>query len=209
MISKTSLHCLSVLASLILAHVAQAEIVNQYVDSGSSKTSLTAVPAVGQSFTANASVMNLQSIGFQWVDFNPGNSLPNLTMDLFQGSGFGGTLLDSDTKSISVVPIDFSFVPFDFSGNTLTPGADYTLRLTTNSGGRGAFVSGSDGNPSGVEYAGGHRYTTTITGTMANTTQDLGFQVLGTATVPEPSSLVMVGLSGFALMSRRRNKNAS
>lgn len=170
----------------------QADIVHA---SHSTSTFFAGSTGDGQSFTADASVVNLEHIDFMWQDGNTHQPLPDLTMHLFEGAGFGGTEVDSVSISLASVPADFTFIPFDFSGNTLTPGQVYTFRLVGGPDMRGGFRRQFPGT-----YAGGMLY---YNFGGSNPDQDYAFQIVGTP-VPEPASLAIMGLGGLAILLRKR-----
>ena len=185
-----------VASSLVLAVASQpcqADIVHA---SHSTNTFFAGSTSGGQSFTADAGVANLQHIDFMWQDMNTFLPLPSLTMYLFEGAGFGGTEIDSASITLLSVPADFTFVPFDFSANTLAPGQTYTFRLVGGPDMRGGFRREFPGT-----YPGGQLYHSDG---FPNPDQDYAFQVVGTP-VPEPASLSLLGLGGLLALRRRRN----
>lgn len=161
---------------------------------------LWAYSPIGQSFIANGS--ELQSIAFSLVQVgNPtGDGL--VTMNLYSGSGFGGTVLGSQTLSIDSNSLPFdgtNFIAFNFTGVTLAIGQTYT-----------AGVSSSDTNifieRGGNTYAGGQLFETPLYvpsyGCDPSSLCDLHFQV---TTVPVPAAFWLFG-SALGVMGVVRRK---
>jgi formylglycine-generating enzyme required for sulfatase activity len=151
----------------------------------------------GQSFTADASIEELSSIGFYYEDVNVFLPGALVTIDLFEGLGFAGTLVDSE--SLTIAPgSGYGFVDLDFSGNLLQPGNSYSFRLWG-----GPNVTGGYESTTLNAYAGG-----TLLDDQGNPLLgDLTFRILGNP-VPERSALVLtaigtLALAGLALARRR------
>jgi hypothetical protein len=162
---------------------------------------LWAYSPIGQSFIANGS--ELQSIAFSFVQVSvspPGNGL--VTMDLYSGSGFGGTLLGSQTLFIdsSSLPEDgANFIGFDFTGITLAIGQTYTAGVSSSD--QKIFVERG-----GNTYAGGQLFETPLYvpsyGCDPSSLCDLHFQV---TTVPVPAAFWLFG-SALGVMGVVRRK---
>jgi hypothetical protein len=153
----------------LLGGQARADIVQ---DSGVFDLAISFHQPVGQSFTAADT--RISAIAFAFSDINP--TFPNdpVTMSLYAGEGFGGTLLASVTQTLPAVLPGTSATPeffdFDFSGVELDVGSVYTV-TTSNSPKVGVVYSQS--NP----YAGGVLYTPEYGGAVAE--WDLNFRVTG------------------------------
>ncbi len=176
---------------LVPGKVLYADIIVAYNGSGGFFGSVN-TRVVGQTFLADSSVEVLETMSFFYVEGNNHLSAASVTIDLFQGEGYGGALVDSQTKT-ATKGIGNYWEDFDFSGNTLVPGQVYSWRL---SGGPGA-----GGNGNGVTYADGTRLDSSgnpISG-------DLAFRVLGSP-IPEPSGLVLAGLGLLAIACGRRRR---
>src|SRR5215216_3218955 len=140
--------------------------------------STTSVPlsGLGQSFTADPSVGNLLSAMFVITNNDPAMSV---TARLYDGTGYGGTLLDTDVVSLpNVVPTN-SPIFFDFTGTSLTSGNVYSVRLTP-TGALSLQAANTDPYSGGAQLDGSG---SPISGF------DFRFTIHGEAAVPEPSSL--------------------
>ena len=150
----------------------------------------------GQSFTAIPAVANLTTIGFGYRDSNTFLSPSLVTIDLFEGIGYGGSLVDSASMVIAT-GLGNRIVDFDFSGVTVSPGSFYSFRVTGGPGAGGIYNADD-------LYAGG---------TMLDSTgnplpdDDLTFRVVGFEDVPEPSTALFVGF-GLAGLAMWRSKQA-
>lgn len=152
-----------------------------------SNTTLTGT-VLGQSFTPGLN--QIIQVTFFTPSAGPERSYG---LTLYEGSGFGGTILATTTASSPGPAIGFDFgaiVP-------LSPGSIYTLAiraidgnaLTLQASDRNSYTRGMAFGPSGP-----------ISGT------DLSFSEFAssTATAPEPSSLLLVGLGAAGLVPLRR-----
>ncbi|MCA9229139.1 MAG: hypothetical protein KDA57_00695 [Planctomycetales bacterium] len=156
----------------------------------------------GQTFTADSTVAQLGSIGFFYVgNFNEHLPDSQPTITLYEGLGYGGTVVNNST--IDPIPADSPnhWVDADFSGTTLTPGQLYTFQLNQPvepvSGAYALYASSS------VDiYPDGEHLSENGTG-FTHAYFDLAFRVLG---IPEPSTLLLGALVGLGLFVPRRIK---
>ncbi len=181
------------LAALALAAApAAADIVQ---DAGVFDTAITFHGQIGQVFTAVDA--EISQIAFAFSDINP--TFPNdpVTMHLYAGEGFGGTLVHSVTQQLpGVLPGTSAtpeFIDFDFSGITLTVGAMYTVAVSTSNSPKVAVVF-SAADP----YADGYMISA-VEG--AHTFSDLNFRVTA---VPAPGCLAAIGAAALTATRRRR-----
>ena len=136
---------------------------------------------IGQSFTPA-----LTSIGYAEFDllYTSGSTLQ---LELYAGSGYGGTLL-GESASDAIGSTDPGVVDFDLlSTVALTPGNIYTLSLSDSTGSFGSLESTV--NP----YAGGDVFV--------DGSEESSFDTVfteGTST-PEPSSFLLLALCGLGL----------
>lgn len=143
---------------------------------------------IGQSFTAIDS--NLISIGFRLGQLNP--SFPNdpIKLELYAGTGTGGTLIASRTLTLPI-GADYSyFTDFDLTGTVLSVGAVYSAALSVvgNSPLTGIVVD------LGHSYTGGLLFRSEVSSEGCGDC-DLAFRVIGGA-VPEPASWALL-IAGF------------
>jgi hypothetical protein len=119
------------------------------------------------------------------AEFSFNTPSATLRLDVFDGSGIGGTLLGS-SAAIAVVTSGFEIVHFDLlTPVSLTPGNTYTLFVSALSGTFGQQFDVGD------PYAGGFAFDQ---GGFAASNVDLVFTE--GLTVPEPSALWLSG-TGF------------
>lgn len=185
--------CLTFAAACLLqANPASADIVQ---DSGQFDLAIFAYAPLGQTFTAVDA--QISAIAFAFSEINPGFPNDPVTMSLYAGDGFGGTLIASVSQTLPAVLPSTSappqFIDFDFTGVTLTVGEVYTVAVTAGTSPRIAAVY-SNADP----YAGGH-YISGFDGSIA--AYDLNFRV--TAAVPAPAGLAL-GLGALSAGLRRR-----
>lgn len=166
---------------------------------GSGSLQIAFFAPLGQSFVADD--VQLSTIGFAFADMNPGHPNSPVTLSLYAGSGFGGTLLGSVTQTLPLtlpeIRAPFEFIDFNFSGHSLVPGATYTAVATTTSPKVGIVYNRRNA------YAEGQLFEVN---TVGDPGQDLVFRVV---TVPEPAPAVLGPLSGLILLIRRRRPRAN
>jgi hypothetical protein len=157
-------------------------------------SSTTSVPlsGLGQSFTADPSVANLLSAMFVITNNDPAMSV---TARLYDGTGYGGTLLDTDVVSLPNVLPTNSPIFFDFTGTSLTNGNVYSVRLTP-TGALSLQAANTDPYSGGAQLDGSG---SPISGF------DFRFTIHGEP-VPEPSSLTLIGFAAALVCGRRPRK---
>jgi hypothetical protein len=181
---------LAVLALALIAATSRADV----VQSTFNVTENVPLAGLGQSFTADASVVNLLQVMVVQINNDPNMSL---TAELYSGQGYGGPLLDSDVLNLPNVLPTHSPLFFDFTGNTLTPGSVYSIRLvptgalSLQAANTNPYIDGSELDNVGFPLA-------SIGGA------DLRFTIHGEAAVPEPASLTLIGLAAALLCGQRR-----
>ena len=156
---------------------------------------------IGQSFTPTQSAID--AAFFQLATF--GGRTSNLIVDVFQGSGFGGTLLGS-SNIVTYASVSYQNVEFDFASSiALTAGNVYTLRISSVSGANAAAEYAVT-NP----YSGGVGFNATGFGVSS---VDLRFQegvAAAVAETPEPATLGMAATAAAAgLIAYRRRKRVT
>ena len=145
----------------------------------------------GQSFTPA-----LNGVGFATFSLETGGPSSTLQVNLFNGSGYGGTLLAS-TPSLSITNAAFQTIRFDFGGNiALTPGNTYTFQIQVLSG---SSIFEQEGSPD--PYPGGTEFSSTG---VAQTNFDLVFSEGTISAVPEPSTSALFSVAALGLLGFRR-----
>lgn len=171
--------------------IAQAAPIVQ--DTGDSYLQIEYYSPMGQSFTAQDSVLN--SFGMFFTTMNSHSGYTPLTVTIYNGSGFGGAVLGSTV----INPVAGSNGWVDAAFNiTTTANQTYTAGITAGSAYWGANINWG-GNP----YAGGTAFYSGV-----EQPSDWRFRVNA---VPEPETYAML-LAGLGLMSavarRRKAKQA-
>ena len=179
-----------------LSHEAPAGVILQ-MQATQSNTFNSGNHIISQSFTAIDS--DLLTIGFALTGGPPpfdtmGGSF---TITLLDGEGLTGPVIRTSTRNLPTLP-EFNtpnpeIFDFDFSGVKLTVGNHYTARITGTNLDSGVYSNGF-----GDLYKGGVFY-----GDVAAVNQDATFRVVSTSSVPEPSSLALVGVTVLAALGWR------
>lgn len=162
----------------------------------------------GQSFTATSNEPAVSSVGFAWYAANLGFPDPTMTATLYDGFGFGGSVLGtSNTYTVPDSYPDGDFVDFVFTPNVaLTNGNVYSILFSYSGSGTqsgGIYTYNLLGGDAGSIYVGGVRLDATGADIAFPNTSDLMFRVLG-GSVPEPTSLGLAAMSAVTLGRRRR-----
>lgn len=181
------------LAAALSVGQAGADIVQ---DSGIFDLGIWVHQPVGQSFMAVDT--RISAIAFAFSDINPSSPNDPVTMSLYAGEGFGGTLLRSVTMTLPAVLPSTSappeFIDFDFSGTVLEAGSMYTIAVTTSNSPKIAVVYNAN-NP----YAHGNTFSPAYGGAIME--WDLNFRVTAEACaadlVPPYGSLDFFDLAYF------------
>jgi hypothetical protein len=153
----------------------------------------------GQSFTPG-----LNGIDFATFSLRTEGASSTVVLNLFQGAGYGGTLLGS-SAAVVITNSSFQTVEFDYASTiALTPGQVYTMQIKVNAG---SLIDEDD--DSSNPYSGGTEYSS---GGVAVAQYDMVFsEGINAAAVPEPSSLVMCGIAGVVglVVARRRRQRTA
>lgn len=173
----------------------QAGVISQETASGAFQYD--AYEQFWQSFTTIDSNITFSLNFHKFNDFEPYTD--NLIARLYDGEGFGGSVLGTESINLSVTSEgpDEQWLDFDFTDITLFNGSIYTVGFVTDGsssyGGTGiAWYS----NP----YSGGAAYYND----ELSMNGDLKFCVTGESAVPEPSSLslLLFGIIGVGFVRR-------
>jgi len=173
---------------------------------------------IGQSFVADEGLLN--SFGFQFALANSGTADAQVTFQLLEGAGLGGSSIFSRTATVTG-PTGRTGVFYDFAslGVALTVGQSYTAVLSAASN-RFALVFGPAAGATTDAYAQGSLFATTPSSAAFNgcaaaiSTCDANFRFTtsaAAAAVPEPATwATMIG--GLVLVggvARRRRARVS
>ncbi len=152
---------------------------------------------IGQTFTAEDEY--IQSIGFWLEDFNPGSGPMDITIELFRGEGIGGPSLGSAPVE-GLYPGFNSFFDANFDFVRLEVGQKYSAIVTSTSarGGMASFQwAYTNGTPFSPDpYTGGDLI---VQGQIIDY-YDAAFRV---AFIPEPTTLLLLGLGAFVVRRKR------
>jgi len=162
--------------------------------------------AFGQSFTAQDAA--IQSIGFGVITANAGSPFGGLTVKLFAGEGFGGSLLASAIVNPAATTSLGAWTDADFSAVNFIVGEHYTFQVL--SADNSAYWAVQDYTRGPLDtYAGGSLY---LNG-AASPGDDMRFRVTPVTTpvgaVPEPTSLALLGLGILSMLAFSRRKPKS
>ncbi|HQY87299.1 MAG TPA: PEP-CTERM sorting domain-containing protein [Tepidisphaeraceae bacterium] len=195
---------LSALVGLSQIDIAAADIVQSTYNSGA------AINAhFGQSFTATINEPAVSAVGFAWYGANLSFPDPTMTATLYDGFGFGGSVLGtSNTYSVPDSYPDGDWVDFVFSPNVaLTSGNTYSIRFSYAGSGvqsGGIYTHNVAGGDAGSAYVGGVRLDASGADIGAPTvSSDLMFRVLA-GSVPEPTTLGLLAAGALIALRRKR-----
>lgn len=202
--SKVAAVILSVLVGLSQVNPAAADIIQSNFNSGAGMNDY-----FGQSFTATANEPAVSAVSFAWLQANLAFSDPTMTATIYDGFGFGGSVLGtSGSVTLSNSYPDGDWVDFMFSPNVaLTSGNTYSILYSyTGTGTRlgGYYTHNMLGGDAGSAYVGGVRLNSLGADIAAPFgSSDLMFRVIAGA-VPEPASLALLASLGAITLRRHR-----
>ena len=195
--------CALIAMAIVFCGELRADTIIQ--SSGESSLSVAPFDPLAQSFLLTTGT-GLGSIGFTFTNQIPTSPNEAITVTLYAGVGFSGSVLGSVTQLLTEsLPSPFQPglpVDFDFSGVALAPGL-YTAAVTTISSPRVGLKFATN-NP----YADGAMFYTGLLPPGACTSSgancDLQFRVLP-ASVPETSSLILLALGSLLASTKTRS----
>jgi len=158
---------------------------------------------IGQSFTAEDPNV---TFGFFLTTMNPTETNGMLTVTLYQGSGFGGSVLGSSTFSLANGYDNFFDV--DFTAVNLVVGNVYTVGVSHPS----SLYWGLQGMLDTDNYAGGTAFTFGNPGGDIGgmTLRDWRFRVTpAAAEIPKPAGFTLLPLGLAAIAAWRRFGNSA
>lgn len=193
---------LFVVAIILTGITSTASAATIEASSGVYAASIAAFNPIGQSFVAEDPLLGFIAFAFQ--DMNPTLSNSPITMTLYNGAGFGGTIVNSVVQTLPSVLPGYSdpsqFIDFDFSGTSLTAGSIYTAAVSASSYKVAVAYNGlTDAYLSGRLFSGSSLNACDLGGC------DLNFRVTPAA-VPVPAAAVLfgTGVIGLVGVARRR-----
>lgn len=167
-----------------------ASFANADIYQSSSNNFINVGAGVAQVFTADASVVTLDSFLFVINGNSAGVTASGI---LYDGVGYS-TPMDSDSVFLPFVFPTNSPLTFDFSGNTLVSGNQYTVFVSVAPDFLTLRASTLDPYPDGLALS-------TFGGPILGGDADFQFAVIGA--VPEPTSLGLLAMVGAIALRRK------
>jgi len=193
------------LVSGLFSALAQADIIQ---DQSNIFMTIDYFEPLGQTFTADRDYSS-PVLSLYFYDANPREAFGSLTIYLYKGEGFGGTLLDSWGFTL---PTNFTpgYYDFTLNGIDLSTGSSYTLGIESSTKRWAVAVNQLElfpgfPIPGAIDYTDGHAI---ILGDPVDS-YDLRFKVTGGVppVVPEPVSAVLFTTGGSVLIISRYLRN--